>query len=240
MSLGTKVLVLGGTGPAGICLLRELVHRNHTAVVYARNPSKLPAELATHPQIVVISGEMSDLPALSVAMTGCSTVISLLGPDIKHRDISPTIYPDMYKSSIFLAMRQHGVRRILAMNTISVARAGDFWTLMAPMGRNFMRMFAGAIYENMIKLAELFEHEDAHLDWTMYRIGMISGESDEVSWKRDRWSGQVYEGPIGGRGWKVSLKRGLLARWLVDMVEDETKKWLHDMPTVGQLADSGA
>lgn len=45
---GTKILVLGGTGPAGICLLRELVHRKHETVVYARNPSKIHEYLASN------------------------------------------------------------------------------------------------------------------------------------------------------------------------------------------------
>lgn len=42
---GSKILVVGGTGPAGICLIRELVFRKHYIVVYARNTSKIPEEL---------------------------------------------------------------------------------------------------------------------------------------------------------------------------------------------------
>jgi putative NADH-flavin reductase len=45
---GTKILILGGTGVSGICLLRELVHRNIPAVVYARNPAKIPEDLANN------------------------------------------------------------------------------------------------------------------------------------------------------------------------------------------------
>lgn len=50
---GSKVLVLGGTGPAGICLLRELVYRNHAIVAYARNPSKIPNDLTSSPLVEV-------------------------------------------------------------------------------------------------------------------------------------------------------------------------------------------
>ncbi|MBE3048023.1 hypothetical protein IMZ48_37045, partial [Candidatus Bathyarchaeota archaeon] len=49
------VLVFGGTGPAGICLLRELLHRNHATRVYARNPDKIPADLASNPLLEVRS-----------------------------------------------------------------------------------------------------------------------------------------------------------------------------------------
>jgi uncharacterized protein YbjT (DUF2867 family) len=45
------VLVLGGTGPAGINLLRELLHRKHKVVAYARNPQKVPEDLASHPSL---------------------------------------------------------------------------------------------------------------------------------------------------------------------------------------------
>lgn len=50
---GSKILVLGGTGPAGICLIRELAYRKHDTVVYARNPSKVPEDLASNPLVQV-------------------------------------------------------------------------------------------------------------------------------------------------------------------------------------------
>lgn len=42
---GTKTLVLGGTSPAGIVLLRELLFRKHATVAYVRNPEKIPGDL---------------------------------------------------------------------------------------------------------------------------------------------------------------------------------------------------
>ncbi len=52
---GDKVLVLGGTGVAGICLLRELVHRKIATVVYARNPAKIPEDLTSNDLLEVPS-----------------------------------------------------------------------------------------------------------------------------------------------------------------------------------------
>jgi putative NADH-flavin reductase len=48
-----KVLVFGGSGPTGICLLRELAYRNHNAIAYVRNPSKIPDDLKANPLIEV-------------------------------------------------------------------------------------------------------------------------------------------------------------------------------------------
>lgn len=59
MSLPT-VLVLGGTGPAGICLLRELLHRKHKVVAYARTPSKVPEDLAADP-LLEVSPQMAEI-----------------------------------------------------------------------------------------------------------------------------------------------------------------------------------
>lgn len=58
---GDKFLVLGGTGEAGINLLRELLHRNHATVVYARNPSKIPADLASNTSLEVEAFSAAEL-----------------------------------------------------------------------------------------------------------------------------------------------------------------------------------
>jgi putative NADH-flavin reductase len=50
---GDKILVLGATGPAGICLLRELLYREHATIAYVRNPSKIPSELVANPLLEV-------------------------------------------------------------------------------------------------------------------------------------------------------------------------------------------
>ena len=71
---GSKVLVLGGTGPTGICLLRELVYRKHAAVVYARNPSKVPKDLASSPLIEVCGVH----PIEAVKATSMPNQVSIL------------------------------------------------------------------------------------------------------------------------------------------------------------------
>lgn len=50
-----KILVLGATGPSGICLLRELLFRKHNVVAYVRNPSKIPEDLVSSPLLEVLT-----------------------------------------------------------------------------------------------------------------------------------------------------------------------------------------
>ncbi|VUC27575.1 unnamed protein product [Clonostachys rosea] len=228
-----KVLVLGGTGPAGICLLRELIHRNCATVVYARNLSKIPDDIKDQKLIEIAAGEINDDEKLGAAMAKCSGVISLLGPDINNPKIDPELYPKLYSQSVLPAMRAHGVKRIFVMGTVSIKHQDDAWTMFQTMVLVFMKLFASAIYQNMTSLANMFQNTE-DLDWTIFRIAQIPGESDEISWKADRETGGLFAGNVGQTGWTSSIKRAALARWLVDAYESGSSEWVHKMPAVSQ------
>ncbi|KAL3475233.1 hypothetical protein BJX99DRAFT_160582 [Aspergillus californicus] len=229
---GTKILVLGGTGPAGICLLRELVFRKHEIVVYARNPSKIPEDLASNGLLEVVKGEMNDIDSLSPAMAKCHIVISLLGPNILDRNMSPTLYSDFYKSSVFPLMRQHGIRRIFAMGTISIVRPEDKRSLTRSAVVYLVWFFANSAYRNILNIADVFDTQADGLDWTIFRIAGIPGKDDEDSWKKDREDGEAFVGWVGENGWAASQRRGALARWLVDAAEGGAESWVGKMPAV--------
>ncbi|KAH7261628.1 hypothetical protein BKA59DRAFT_550099 [Fusarium tricinctum] len=233
----STVLVLGGTGPAGICLLRELLHRKHKVVVFARSPSKIPEDLASNTLLEVIKGELNDTKALSKAVAKSDAIVSLLGPQLSE-SMAPNVIPDFYRNSVFPAMRQHGVKRIFAMGTISIVESEDSWSLMRPAMVFLVRTLAGKAYHTIINVGETFENDAKDLDWTIYRIAGIPGQSDNESWARDREDGKVFVGWIGETGHTYSQKRGALARWLVDAVEGGLPDWLRKMPVVSKLAGS--
>lgn len=62
---GDAVLVFGATGPSGLCVLRELLHRNHHTIAYVRNPSKIPADLQSNPLLEVRSSFLTIPPSSS-------------------------------------------------------------------------------------------------------------------------------------------------------------------------------
>ncbi|SPJ91927.1 uncharacterized protein FTOL_13581 [Fusarium torulosum] len=231
------VLVLGGTGPAGICLLRELLHRKHKVVVFARSPHKIPEELASNTLLEVIKGELNDTKALSTAVAKSNVIVSLLGPQLSE-SMAPNIIPDFYRNSVFPAMRQHGVKRIFAMGTISIVDPKDSWSLLRPAMVFLLRMIAGKAYRTIINVGEAFENDAKDLDWTIYRIAGIPGQSDNESWARDREDGKAFVGWIGETGHMYSQKRGALARWLVDAVEGGLPDWVRKMPAVSKRAGS--
>ena len=130
-------------------------------------------------------------------------------------------------------MRKHGVRRIIAMGTVSIQRPDDSWTFFQGMVVLFMRLFAGALYQNMINIAALFDTEARDLDWTVFRIAQIPGESDKESWKRDR-NGALFTGWVGQKGWTSSVERAALAVWLVDAAEGKADEWIGKMPAIAR------
>lgn len=234
----SKVLVLGSTGPAGICVIRELLYRSHPIVAYARSPSKIPKDLSSNSRLTVIKGELNDYNTFSSALKGCSAIISHLGGDINNPHTNPTLYTDMYRNTVIPAMRQHGVKKILLMGTIAISRPEDSYILIRPMIMAYLRLKANAMYRDLINNTAMFESEASDLDWTIFRIAAIPGEPDDESWRKGREEGKLYVGPMGAKGWTMNTNRSLLARWLVDAVEGKAEEWVRKMPAVTRLAGS--
>ncbi|KAI1077460.1 NAD(P)-binding protein [Whalleya microplaca] len=226
---GDKILVLGATGPAGICLLRELIFWKHKTIAYARNPSKIPEDLVTSPFLEVVKGEMDDVTTLASAVARCNMILSLLGPN-EMRPKVPIPYAGYY-SKLFPIMREHGVKRIMAMSTCSADQSQDGFSLLVWLMVLSIRYIAPAAYQAMRSIARVFREEAQDLDWTVYRLAMIPGGHDEQSWKRDRESA-VHAGYIGDGRWTYWTRRGAVARWLVDCAEEGQGEWIGKLPAI--------
>lgn len=193
--------------------------------------------LIRHSQVV--KGELTDTDALSTAVSKSRLILSLLGPDIKVA-IPPTVFADFYRT-LFPLMREHGVRRIFAISTMSLSVPGDSFSFMRALALPLLRLTAPSAYSNVIAVGDAFRDEDAtrDIDFTLFRVAMIPGESDAESWERDREeAGKVYVGPLGASGWTISQKRAALTRWLADVAESGAPELIGKMPAVSQLAGS--
>lgn len=181
---------------------------------------------------------MENVSALSAAISQSCAIISILGPTIGNLNIAPTLYADIYRSSVFPLMREHSVRRILAMGTISIVQPEDQWSLRRTLAKLAVRTFVNIAYSNILAIASVFEQDANDLDWTVYRIGHIPGGKDESSWRTDRDDGKTFVGWVGATGWSGSQRRGALARWLVAAAEGGANEWVRKMPAVSRLAGS--
>ncbi|KAL0933170.1 NmrA family protein [Colletotrichum truncatum] len=236
-----SILLLGGTGPSGICVLRELSLRNQKAVVFARNPAKIPSDLASNALFKVVKGELTDTEALSTALSECHTVISLIGPVPGGNSSTGREYADIYRT-LLLLMQKQGVRRIFAMGTISIYQPEDSQHLIRWLIVWLLRTLFNKAYQNIISIHNVFEQDreaTRDIDWTVYRLGIIRGSGDEIAtWAQDREDEKTYVGAVGAAGWSIVHKRAALARWLVEAAQTGATEWIGRTPAVSKLAGS--
>lgn len=181
---------------------------------------------------------MDDNEALSAAVAKSRLIVSLLGPSIEA-PVPEETFSDMYRN-IFNMMRQHGVRRIFAMGTPSIFQDSDHTSWKRWGAIKGLRLFYPGAYKNIICIQNAFEDQTStkNIDWTVFRVGQLGGESDEASWRTDREDGEIYVGPVGGPGWTFSQKRAALTRWLADASESNVTELIGKMPAVTRKAGS--
>jgi len=79
--------VVGGTGATGRLLVRALVERGRRALVIARNPQNLPADLREHGAVSVVAGTvlaMSEQQLVDL-VSGCDSIASCLGHSLSAK-----------------------------------------------------------------------------------------------------------------------------------------------------------
>lgn len=133
-------------------------------------------------------------------------------------------------------MRQHQVKRILIMNTVSVYQPDDAYSFLRWLAQLVIWAVAGIAQKNMYAMERLLtdKEQSKDIEWTAFRLGFIPGGSDEQSWRKDR-AGDVYAGPVGTHGWSIWVKRAQLAKWLVEAAEGGAQEWVYRMPAVSRL-----
>lgn len=182
---------------------------------------------------------MTDLDALSTAISKSRIIISILGPSATIAPSSNQEYADYYRA-IFPLMRQHKVRRILGMGTLSIYQPDDGFSVARILIRVLVRIFANSALQNIYAIQDLFEKDEEatrDIDWTIYRIGNIEGLSDPNAWASDREDGKAYAGPLGRKGWTYFQKRAALAHWLADVTANGASEWISQMPAVSKLVE---
>ena len=118
-----QILLLGGTGPVGILFLRQALERNHTVVVYARSPDKIPLDLREHASVKVIRGSLEDTNLIRQAFSvegGIDAVVSALGPPVTGFHPKDAPIARAYERVIEV-MKGKGVKRIIVLGTASIA-----------------------------------------------------------------------------------------------------------------------
>jgi putative NADH-flavin reductase len=77
-----RLTVFGATGGVGREVVGQALNAGHHVTAYARNPAKLTVN---HPNLAVLTGELTDRDAIQRAVSGADAVISALGPSLERK-----------------------------------------------------------------------------------------------------------------------------------------------------------
>ena len=201
-----QVTVFGASGKIGRHVVRQLLAAGHTVTAYIRTPSKLAI---THPNLTIVTGELTDAAGVARAVGGADAVISALGPALR-RGTTGTPVTDGTRT-IVEAMQAAGVRRFIGLATPAVADPRDRPTLKAKLLRLMPRLaFPNALTEldgmtNAVTSADL--------DWTIARI---TSPNDKPA------KGTVRAGFLGRDTVGMAMTRADIAAFLVGQLTDGT------------------
>lgn len=205
-----NITLFGTSGRTGRPLLAQALAAGHTVTAFTRAANRLGIE---HPALHIVEGDIADPAAVSRAIAGANAVVSVLGPASNTPDFAISAGT----ANILAAMRQHGVRRLVASAGAGVSMEKDqpraFHRLMDFLVSRLSRY----VFEDMVKTVAIIRASD--LDWTVVRVPMlVDGEPLPVK------VGYV------GIGTGPRLTRGSLAAFMLQQVEDLTYR--HDLPVI--------
>lgn len=126
------VLLVGGTGRTGRCVLAQLLARGVAVRAIARSAGRLRDAFADQPLLTVIEGDLPNLEVgdLAAQVGGCDAVISCLGHVISLRGVfgPPRDLVARVTSRLCLAIRDNRPAapvRFILMSSVSVNHPGE-------------------------------------------------------------------------------------------------------------------
>jgi nucleoside-diphosphate-sugar epimerase len=126
----TQITVIGGTGAVGSLVTRLALDQGLRVRTLVRSPERLPAELAGHPRLTVVTGELADDSAVAAALAGSVAVVLAVG--VRYRNGSPwrgIDGPDDVAPAAVRAVLHavRGVQPLPQLVLLSAYGAGDSW-----------------------------------------------------------------------------------------------------------------
>lgn len=156
-----RLTIFGGTGGVGSQLIPLALDAGHDVTAFARNPPHLPRR----GELSVVEGQLDDAAAVTGAIEGADAVLSTLGARSNTPDQVEVFGTAM--NHISAAMKEHGVRRLVAISGAGVLTPDDHVT----MGRRFVR-FLLRLMAKHVALAKEREYEiitATDLEWVLVR-----------------------------------------------------------------------
>lgn len=184
------VLILGGSGQTGRCVISRFLQEGYRVNSLTRNPNKAPK--IKEGNVNWFEGSLQEIGSLKKAAQGVSAIISCVGAD----DMNDTkVYTDVYKNVVPI-MKELKIKRIM-MITTEKDNPESPW-----MFRKIFSKMLKNIFENQIQAENLFKSlKDPEIKWTIVRLSRITGDQftgglainednsrpDETDWTTPTW-----------------------------------------------------
>lgn len=215
-----KLLIIGGTGGTGQQLIKQALQQGHKLTVLARSPEKIKI---THPDLIVIKGNILDPEKVQEAVAGQDAVLSALGH--KKFFIKTNILSEG-TSNIIHAMQKHKVSRFICITSLGIGdsrfKLGLYHTLFVIPVIIFFYFMDKEKQENLIK--------NSSLEWTIVRPGQLIPK-----WVADlfhgRRLGDYKHGPdVGNYILTKMISRADVAHFMLGQLNDKT--YLYKTPGI--------
>jgi putative NADH-flavin reductase len=199
-----NLIVFGATGGIGREVITQALDAGHHVTAYIRNPAKLTV---THPNLTVITGELTDRDAVQRAVHGANAVISALGPSLDRKATGMPLVEGTL--TIVDAMLAAGVERYIGMATPSLRDPHDTGSLLGRIVPFMGRTVLSRAYRELLEMSQIII--DSELDWTIARF---TRPTDGAG------TGTIRAGYLGRDKIGASITRADIATFLLDQTTE--------------------
>lgn len=199
-----NILVFGATGKTGKEFVVQALQEGHIISSVVRSASAIDF---THPNLVVIKGEVLDLDVQAQYWNNIDAIVSCLG--VRHRRPT-TIYSDGIRN-ILTAMKLHDIKRIICLSAGAVIIPPKASFVLKLLTKYVLQPLLKYAYADMLKMEDILALTE--LNWTIVRPPRLTNGKRKGEYRIS------VNNPINRPS---SITRSYLADYLVNHLTDET------------------
>jgi hypothetical protein len=167
-------------------------------------------------------GELDNETALRKAIAGQDVIISALGPSSPLQPAA--LFAPAY-SRILKLMKAEGVRRIIALSTMSVYEPDDEPNFLRWLLVTGLWALSHKSWKCIVDVAKVFDTEGQDIDWTLFRVGFLADGP-----RRTVVDGNVGDGKVG-----MYLRRADIAEWTLAQAGASPPRFVRKKPAISSV-----
>ncbi|MBC7812880.1 MAG: SDR family oxidoreductase [Burkholderiales bacterium] len=198
-----KLAVFGASGRTGQHIVRQALEAGHEVAALVRNPSKLNF---SHERLHITQGNVQNVANVETVIAGVDAVLSTLGPTNNTADHQVT----KGTQNILVAMKKHGVRRLVISAGAGVGDPNDKPTLIHKFFGLLVKVLSRNAYEDMMQVVGVVRQSD--VDWVIVRVPRLTDAPA---------TGSLKVGYVG-KDIGTQLSRADMAMFMLQQLESNT------------------